>query len=166
MDYLVYVEYNAENLQFYLWYKDYTKRFNALPENEKVLSKEWIPDFQEAPNLTKDAEKGEKKKSKRETSVANIMESGYAAKEAAISGEDEAPLSPPLSPALGNRHASLAHSDTATPSLAGSSALSNAEVAVQAVLKWQPCMLPPYLFCNNVDKMQSPFSPCEKKSTV
>ena len=38
MDYLIYVEHGAENLQFYLWYKDYSIRFNDLPESEKVLS--------------------------------------------------------------------------------------------------------------------------------
>lgn len=146
MDYLVFVEYNAENLQFYLWYKDYSKRFDLLPGNEKVLSKEWIPDTQEAPDLTKDAEKGEKKKSKRETSVANIMESGYAAKEAAMFSEEEDPLSPPMSPmspTFGNRHMSIANSGTATPSIGGSSSPSNAEVAAQSGLKWQPCMSSP-----------------------
>lgn len=132
MDYLVYVEYNAENLQFYLWFKDYTKRFNALSENEKALSKEWFPDTKEAPDLTKDAEKAELKKSTRQGSVANIMESGYAAKEAAMFSEDESPF------AMTN-NMSLANS---TASLAGSSVPSNADVTAQAGLKWQPCMHP------------------------
>ena len=38
MQYLLYVEHAAENLQFYLWLRDYTERFNALSENEKALS--------------------------------------------------------------------------------------------------------------------------------
>lgn len=41
MNYLVYVERSAENLQFYLWYKDYTKRFASLPQSDLVLSPEW-----------------------------------------------------------------------------------------------------------------------------
>lgn len=41
MNYLKYIEYDAENLQFYLWYKDYCKRFDALSETEKALSPEW-----------------------------------------------------------------------------------------------------------------------------
>lgn len=41
MDYLVYVERNAENLQFYLWLKDYTARFNALKQEEQALSPAW-----------------------------------------------------------------------------------------------------------------------------
>lgn len=138
MDYLVYVEYNAENLQFFLWYKDYVRRFNALPETEKVLSKEWIPDAKETPDLKKDAENNEKKRPKRETSISNI---GYAAKDAVMITEEElpfSPLSPPMSPTLPTKHLSMA--GTATPSLSGSAAPSDAEVAAQAGLKWQPCM--------------------------
>lgn len=143
MDYLVYVEFNAENLQFYLWYKDYTKRFNALSENDKLLSKEWIPETKEIPDLSRDPEKLEKKKSRRGLSTANILESGYAAKEAVMFSEDEPPLSPispPMSPTLG-RHMSLTTSGTATPSVAGSSTPSNSDLASQSGMKWQPCML-------------------------
>lgn len=41
MNFLKYIELSAENLQFFLWYRDYSKRFNELPESEKVLSPEW-----------------------------------------------------------------------------------------------------------------------------
>ncbi|KZF26969.1 hypothetical protein L228DRAFT_258320 [Xylona heveae TC161] len=41
MDYLIYIEHDAENLQFYLWLQDYTRRFNATKVAEKVLSPEW-----------------------------------------------------------------------------------------------------------------------------
>jgi hypothetical protein len=40
MRYLIYVEHCAENLQFYLWYKDYVQRFEKLPDREKELSPE------------------------------------------------------------------------------------------------------------------------------
>lgn len=36
-----YIELGAENLLFYLWYLDYERRFNQLPESERVLSPEW-----------------------------------------------------------------------------------------------------------------------------
>ncbi|KAA8908640.1 hypothetical protein FN846DRAFT_653865 [Sphaerosporella brunnea] len=45
MSYLIYVEHCAENLQFYLWYKDYVQRFEKLPEREKELSPEHKPKF-------------------------------------------------------------------------------------------------------------------------
>lgn len=41
MDYLMYVAKDAENLQFFLWFRDYVKRFESLSENEKRLSPEW-----------------------------------------------------------------------------------------------------------------------------
>jgi len=41
MNFLKYIELSAENLQFYLWYRDYSKRFNELPESEKALSPAW-----------------------------------------------------------------------------------------------------------------------------
>ncbi|KFY28278.1 hypothetical protein V493_03016 [Pseudogymnoascus sp. VKM F-4281 (FW-2241)] len=42
MDYMVYVEYSAENLKFYLWLQDYTERFNNLTEASKMLSPQYI----------------------------------------------------------------------------------------------------------------------------
>ncbi|KAF1852043.1 uncharacterized protein K460DRAFT_272458 [Cucurbitaria berberidis CBS 394.84] len=41
MNFLKYIELSAENLQFYLWFRDYSKRFDELPASEKVLSPEW-----------------------------------------------------------------------------------------------------------------------------
>jgi hypothetical protein len=41
MDYLLYVEHAAENLQFYLWFDDYSRRFKAIPESQKILSPKW-----------------------------------------------------------------------------------------------------------------------------
>ncbi|KAJ8606115.1 hypothetical protein MRB53_041191 [Persea americana] len=42
MDYLVYVAHDAENLQFYLWFEDYSRRLEALPESSKALSRPWV----------------------------------------------------------------------------------------------------------------------------
>lgn len=44
MNFLLYIENSAENLQFYLWFRDYVRRFDQLPENEKKLSPKWIPE--------------------------------------------------------------------------------------------------------------------------
>lgn len=41
MNFLKYIELSAENLQFYLWFRDYSKRFDELPESEKALSPVW-----------------------------------------------------------------------------------------------------------------------------
>lgn len=48
MNYLVYIERAAENLQFFLWYRDYTKRFTELPESERALAPPWVMEKAEA----------------------------------------------------------------------------------------------------------------------
>jgi L-rhamnose mutarotase len=132
MDYLVYVEHNAENLQFYLWYKSYVRRFNELPEKEKALSPEWIPETQDVPNLSKDSDQ-EAKKVKRNT-IAAMMEIGSDAN-AVVAFSDEKDL-------LSARHASVIKDNASVmaPSIADSAkTLTNSEVTAQAGLKWQPC---------------------------
>ncbi|KAF3912784.1 hypothetical protein ABW20_dc0109281 [Dactylellina cionopaga] len=41
LNYLRYIEHSPEHLEFYLWHEDYTKRFEALSEEEKALSPTW-----------------------------------------------------------------------------------------------------------------------------
>ncbi|KAF3068990.1 hypothetical protein GL218_08018 [Daldinia childiae] len=41
MNYLLYIEHSAENLQFYLWYRDYIKRFDEADTVDTNLSPEW-----------------------------------------------------------------------------------------------------------------------------
>ncbi|MCJ1320080.1 hypothetical protein MMC15_005417 [Xylographa vitiligo] len=48
MNYLIYIERSAENLQFFLWYRDYCQRFSQLSANERALSPEWTTEKAEA----------------------------------------------------------------------------------------------------------------------
>ena len=48
MNYLIYIEHAAENLQFFLWYQGYVKRFDALPANEQALAPLWAEQQGEA----------------------------------------------------------------------------------------------------------------------
>lgn len=41
MNYLRYIEHAAENLQFFLWYRNYVRKFDQLPQSERALSPEW-----------------------------------------------------------------------------------------------------------------------------
>ena len=43
MNYLKYIEHAAENLQFFLWFQDYSARWESLPASEKALAPEWTP---------------------------------------------------------------------------------------------------------------------------
>ena len=47
MNYLVYIERAAENLQFFLWYRDYSKRFAELPSAQQALAPAWTVDKSE-----------------------------------------------------------------------------------------------------------------------
>lgn len=55
MNYLKYIEHAAENLQFFLWHKDYTKRFNELADGDRALSPEWTLEQSEAEALAAQA---------------------------------------------------------------------------------------------------------------
>ncbi|KAI0162039.1 hypothetical protein GGR57DRAFT_517499 [Xylariaceae sp. FL1272] len=41
MNYLIYIEHAAENLQFFLWLRGYEKRFHDAPISETALAPEW-----------------------------------------------------------------------------------------------------------------------------
>jgi len=41
MNYLLYIERSAENLQFFLWYRDYVRRFAAAKTADLALAPEW-----------------------------------------------------------------------------------------------------------------------------
>ena len=45
MNFCLYLEHSAENLQFYLWFQDYKERFHQASQSEKDLSPKWT--FQE-----------------------------------------------------------------------------------------------------------------------
>lgn len=47
MNFLIYIEHAAENLQFFLWYRDYVKRFSELPSKEQALAPVWTAEHEE-----------------------------------------------------------------------------------------------------------------------
>ncbi|KAA6413940.1 MAG: regulator of g signaling superfamily [Lasallia pustulata] len=51
MNYLIYIEHAAENLQFFLWFRDYSKRFSGLPQAQRTLAPEWTAEQAEAEAL-------------------------------------------------------------------------------------------------------------------
>jgi len=140
MDYLVYIEFSAENLQFYLWFKDYVRRFETLPEKEKALSPEFIPETDDIPDLTKDPEKGERRKTKRATSNA-LMETGYDGKSSVLNTTTSQVQSQISAKAHHHQESEIRESPSVT---SGSTAVpSDAEVVAQAGLKWQPFTIQP-----------------------
>ncbi|KOS18211.1 hypothetical protein ESCO_003222 [Escovopsis weberi] len=57
MNYLLYVERSAENLQFYLWFQDYQDRFFRAQTSDVLLAPEWIREMaaQAEAKIRKDA---------------------------------------------------------------------------------------------------------------
>lgn len=47
MNYLLFVEYSAENLQFYLWHRDYVQRFAQAPRSDLALAPQWTRAMEE-----------------------------------------------------------------------------------------------------------------------
>lgn len=138
MDYLVYIEYSAENLQFYLWYRSYVERFNASTEEERALSPEWIPEIKEALNLLDDTEKEEKRKIRRNTTA--VQE--YDTNEVIVFGDEQEVGSPSTRNLSVLDHATPSVLGRATPSISLAPSIPTvAEVTSQAGLKWQPCKL-------------------------
>jgi hypothetical protein len=127
MDYLIYVEHNAENLQFFLWYKDYCQRWEHYPERVRKLSPPW--QFQKgAPKLKQLQENAVK--------VVNRT-SRFFTKNLGDDWDINLFEEPQDGPGVRSDGSSFVAS-----SFQGSFAPSNAEASAQAGLKWQPCMSP------------------------
>ena len=66
----MYIEHDAENLQFYMWYRDYVKRFFELPESKQRMSPEWTVEQAQA---EKKASEKEKLPTKVNQDAANVL---------------------------------------------------------------------------------------------
>ena len=144
MNYLIYIERNAENLQFFLWFRDYAKRFAALPASDRGLAPEWTVEQAEA-----QAEKG--------NTITPALVSAETA--AVFKGTDFTPSkatvvevkanpfnTPPRTPAGEKDRSSVVPSETDWSEIGStlkSSTKSHQQKAAGAFegadLKWQPC---------------------------
>lgn len=70
MNYLIYVEHAAENLQFYLWYKGYEKRFGEANTTDITLSREWTQAMEDEAMAKVRREQAEKMKREPAAAVA------------------------------------------------------------------------------------------------
>lgn len=157
MDYLVYVSHDAENLQFYLWLQDYTKRFYAAPRPEQVLSPPWFDAEAAQPSsynattaTTTDGDKPPRTGDKSRVDLAEYemkYEIAVAAAAATAGGGDH--QHPPLSPVLsvqgyekyggGFDNKSVLSGINSTRTIADSVDDANTQMG----LKWQSCKSSP-----------------------
>ncbi len=144
MNYLIYIEHAAENLQFFLWYRDYVQRFSALPDGERGLAPVWTVEQAEAEAMGNQ-------------NNANVSKAVSAETAAVFKGTDFAPpmscvvemkgnpfSTPSLTPTNEFSHSDLGWNDNAS-SVNGSYKSSYKKKAAGAFeaadLKLQPCKL-------------------------
>ncbi|PTB45292.1 uncharacterized protein TrAFT101_000751 [Trichoderma asperellum] len=70
MNYLIYVEHAAENLQFYLWYRNYEKRFGEANTSDINLSPQWTQAMEDEAMAKVRREQAEKMKKEPAVAVA------------------------------------------------------------------------------------------------
>jgi hypothetical protein len=137
MNYLKYIEMSAENLQFYLWLRDYSKRFNQLPESERALSPAW----------SGDKSNGEPKSGPRvfAPEAAAILKGTDFANDAKVSESEKAGSNPFFTPPRtpnSQEHREGASFDSYDDSLVTAKVdhTQRADGAFESVgLKWKPC---------------------------
>ena len=144
MNYLIYIEHAAENLQFFLWYRDYARRFDALKTTEKVLAPVWTVEQAEAEANANQTSTLAPKMVSPET-AAVFKGTDFAPPKASVVEVRGNPFNtPPMTP--NTERASMMQSDIwseAGSTFASSGNKSHQKTAGEAFqgadLKWQPC---------------------------
>ena len=171
MNYLKYIEFAAENLQFYLWFRDYSARFERLPGSEKVLSPEWTQAQAEAEANNA----ATKSSSKANPSVANVFKGTDFADGRPKPMTDKAdPFNTPdKTPSLEEKRDTFSEYGSLTSdektTLNSSQHRSVADHAFDdAGMKWKPCKNPSKLSHRPLvtDLTQLPRSHTATRSTV
>lgn len=147
MNYLIYIEHSAENLQFFLWYRDYVKRFFDLPPNERALAPEWSIEQTEAELQATQAAQGPKQQISPETAEV-FKGTDFATHTANVMEVKGNPFNTPPRTPLAERDSmaptestSSDHGSTLNGSVAGSKTHHKQAASAfgGADLKWQPC---------------------------
>jgi len=147
MNYLLYIEHSAENLQFYLWHQDYIKRFHEETSPDMVLAHEWTK-AQEDEIITR-LQKEATENQRRDPAIAAKIFKGtdFEKRQVDVVDIDPNPFSsPPMTPlSAGDRESTYAPSTQPSTALTYSSMASDAFSAAGAK---RPCKyLHPPLRC-------------------
>ncbi|RMZ71284.1 regulator of g signaling superfamily [Pyrenophora seminiperda CCB06] len=140
MNFLKYIELSAENLQFFLWYRDYVKRFDMLPETERVLSPGW----------TGEKNIGEALKSPRlfNADAAAILKGTSLANDAKLTESEKSGSNPFFTPPRTPNSDDNRRDDCSMDSFAETGKVDHTQRAAGAFdsagLKWKPLSIQPY----------------------
>ena len=144
MNYLIYIEHAAENLQFYIWYLDYSQRFKDAATSDLALSPEWTRTMED--EAISKIRKFNVDKMRANPQAAEIFK-GTDFERNNIEPlhrphESTNPFStPPRTPVSVGDHESFLNSSTIAPSTKASSYKSQAAEAFESVGVKQPCKL-------------------------
>jgi hypothetical protein len=151
MNYLIYVEHSAENLQFYLWYKDYVRRFSEAKTADLALAPEWTQTMED--DTIARLRRDRVDRMKPEAQAAKIFEGTDFAKPSSERRPHETSGSNPFStpPRTPYRGSSDRESEYALSTPASSVPTSNyktqaADAFYHAGVR-QPCKYPREMFC-------------------
>lgn len=144
MNYLKYIEHAAENLQFWLWYRDYAKRFSELPPTEKCLAPEWTMEQAEAEIVPNGNPPPAPKKLSPET-AAMLAGTAFALSKSSRRGNpfDTPPRTPMGAPEKPDPR-QVAHDADTSDDDVNSVHAKAAGAFEKADLKWQPCKVGSY----------------------
>lgn len=142
MNYLKYIEHSAENLQFFLWFRDYSTRWEQLPARDKALAPEWTQAQAEAETAAHQPTRPQKANPQV---TAILQETDFADPPSKPSEKVDPFNTPPKSPSIDEKRdvmseygSSMADEKTLASSTAHR---AMAEQAFDdAGLKWKPCM--------------------------
>ena len=142
MNYLIYIERAAENLQFFLWYRDYSKRFFELSSNEQALAPEWSVEKAEGEAALAQANTPAPKNVSAET-AAIFKDTDFAQPKVTVS-EYNPFRTPPRTPLRDGRDSTVqsewSSDDVSTLKSSNKSFHKKAAGAFEAAdAKWKPC---------------------------
>lgn len=137
MNYLIYIEHSAENLQFFLWYRDYSKRFPEAETTDLALAPEWTQAMED--ECVARLQKEGAEKIRREPAAASIFKGTDFEKNAdATIGRGDPFSTPPRTP--------MSHDDsfssTGPSGMGRTNYRSQAREAFAAAGVKQPCTYP------------------------
>jgi len=147
MNYLIYIEHAAENLQFFLWYQDYIKRFSALPISERGLAPEWTVTQAETEAVTSQTNHaGPKKTSPEVAAVFKGTDFAPGVKGSLVEYGLNPFHTPPTTPPVDKEYYTASEygwsddGSTLKSTTGRSFAKQTAGAYGGAEVKWQPCM--------------------------
>lgn len=143
MNYLKYIEYSAENLQFYLWYRDYASRWEQLKDGDRALAPEWKT------NAEVDLPLSPPRPNRLAPQIAQVLKDTDFTKTSKPAVERVDPFNTPQTISLDERQengSDYASSVSDEKTLLSSGNGNNHRVVTdqafgEAGLKWKPCML-------------------------